>query len=60
VGQNTEPKKLSNIPEMEDQELEKLWGKHEPEDFEGWKETGLKFQRPDQKKIHRDVVPIST
>lgn len=50
MGQNTEPKKLSEIPELEDQELERFWEKYEPEDFEGWKESDLKFQRPTQKK----------
>ncbi len=50
MGQNTEPKKLSQIPELEDQELERFWEEHEPEDFEGWKENDLKFQRPVQKK----------
>ena len=50
MGQNTEPKKLSQIPEFEDQELEKFWEKHEPEDFEGWKENDFKFQCPAQKK----------
>lgn len=29
-------KKLSDIPHMNDEKLEKFWEKNEPEDFEGW------------------------
>ncbi len=44
-------KKLSDIPPMNDEELEKFWGKNEPEDFEGWQEGTLNFIRPPKKLI---------
>jgi hypothetical protein len=52
--------KLSNVPPMNDEELEKFWEKNQPEDFEGWREDTLKFKRPPKKLIqlrldHRDV-----
>jgi len=44
-------RKLSDIPPMNDQELEKFWEKNEPEDFEGWQEQAPKFMRPPKKLI---------
>jgi len=31
---------------MNDEDLEKFWDDHEPEDFEGWQAGALKFKRP--------------
>jgi len=45
------PKKVSNIPPMNDDDLEKFWDKHEPEEFEGWQEGDLEFGRPPKKLI---------
>ena len=44
-------KKLSTITSKSDEELEKFWDKHEPEEFEGWQEGNLKFKRPPKKLI---------
>jgi len=45
------PEKVSNIPPMNDDDLEKFWDKHEPEEFEGWQEGDLEFVRPPKKLI---------
>ncbi|MBW1614215.1 MAG: hypothetical protein JRJ57_09650 [Deltaproteobacteria bacterium] len=50
-------KKLSDIPHMNDEELEKFWEKNEPEDFEGWQEGNLKFVRPPKKLIQLRLEP---
>ncbi|MBA7653371.1 hypothetical protein ES703_61219 [subsurface metagenome] len=50
-------KKLSDIPHMNDEELEKFWEKNKPEDFEGWKEGTLKFTRPPKKLIQLRLDP---
>ena len=44
-------KKVTTIPSMSDEELEKFWDQSEPEDFEGWQEGRLKFKRPPKKLI---------
>ena len=43
--------KASDIPHMNDEDLEKFWDDHEPEDFEGWQEGALRFKRPPKKLI---------
>jgi len=53
----TPSKKLSDIPPMNDQELENFWEKNEPEDFEGWKEGTRKFVRPPKKLIQLRLDP---
>ena len=50
-------KKVSDIPPMNDENLEKFWGGHEPEDFEGWEEGTLKFTRPPKKLIQLRLEP---
>jgi hypothetical protein len=45
------PKRVSNIPSMNDDDLEKFWDEHEPEEFEGWQEGDLQFVRPPKKLI---------
>ena len=50
-------KELSDIPHMNDEELEKFWEKNEPEDFEGWQEGTLEFMRPPKKLIQLRLDP---
>ena len=50
-------KKVSDIPPMNDENLEKFWGGQEPEDFEGWEEGTLKFTRPPKKLIQLRLEP---
>lgn len=50
-------KQISDIPEMNDEELAKYWEEHEPEDFEGWQEGSLKFKRPPKKLIQLRLDP---
>ena len=50
-------KKLTDVPPMNDQELEAFWEKSQPEDFEGWKEGTLKFMRPPKKLIQLRLDP---
>lgn len=50
-------KKISNISSKSDEELEKFWDKHEPEEFEGWQELNLKFKRPPKKLIQLRLDP---
>ena len=42
---------LPDLTKMSDRELEDFWEKHEPEEFEGWKESDLIFTRPPKKLI---------
>jgi len=44
-------KRLSDIPPMNDEDLENFWEKNQPEDFEGWQEGTLRFTRPPKKLI---------
>lgn len=53
----TPSKKLSDIPPMNDEELENFWEKNEPEDFEGWQEGTRKFVRPPKKLIQLRLDP---
>jgi len=48
---------ISNVSSKSDEELEKFWDKHEPEDFEGWQEGKLKFKRPPKKLIQLRLDP---
>lgn len=50
-------KKLSDLPPMDDEEMEKFWDENEPEDFKGWKEGGMKFTRPPKKLIQLRLDP---
>jgi hypothetical protein len=50
-------KKVSKISVKTDEELEKYWDKHEPEDFEGWQEGKLTFKRPSKKLIQLRLDP---
>ena len=50
-------KKLSTISSKSDEELEKFWDKHEPEEFEGWQEGNIKFKRPPKKLIQLRLDP---
>jgi len=50
-------KNVSNVFPRSDEELEKFWDKHEPEDFEGWQEGNLKFKRPPKKLIQLRLDP---
>jgi hypothetical protein len=52
--------KLKNVHDVSprsDEELEKFWDKHEPEDFEGWQQGNLKFKRPPKKLIQLRLDP---
>jgi hypothetical protein len=50
-------KTVSNISSKSDEELEKFWDKHEPEEFEGWEEGNLNFKRPPKKLIQLRLDP---
>ena len=50
-------KKISEVPAMNDEALAKFWESNEPEDFEGWKESDLKFTRPPKKLIQLRLDP---
>ena len=51
------PRKLSDIPPMNDHELQKFWEENEPEDFDGWEQGTLKFTRPPKKLIQLRLDP---
>jgi hypothetical protein len=42
-------KKLTDVPQMSDEELEEFWENNQPEEFAGWQEGELKFKRPPKK-----------
>ena len=44
-------KDVSEIPPMDDEGLERFREAHNPDDFEGWTEGGLKFTRPAKRLI---------
>ena len=50
-------KTVSNISSKSDEELEKFWDEHEPEDFEGWQEGNLNFKRRPKKLIQLRLDP---
>jgi hypothetical protein len=50
-------KKISDVPLMNDDKLEKFWDNNQPEDFEGWLEGALKFKRPPKKLIQLRLDP---
>ncbi|MBW1982242.1 MAG: ribbon-helix-helix protein, CopG family [Deltaproteobacteria bacterium] len=50
-------KKVSHIPPMSDEDLEKFWDEHEPEEFDGWQEGDLQFVRPAKKLIQLRLDP---
>jgi len=50
----------STIPDlsaMTDEQLGDFWEEHEPESFDGWEESNLKFVRPRKKPIQFYVDP---
>ena len=51
-------KNVSIVSSKSDEELEKFWEKHEPEDFEGWQDGNLKFKRPPKKLIQLRLDPV--
>jgi len=48
---------VSEIPPMDDEELERFWETNSPEDFQGWSEGGLKFTRPPKRLIQLRLDP---
>jgi hypothetical protein len=48
---------VSKVSSKSDEELEKFWDKHEPEEFEGWEEGNLNFKRPPKKLIQLRLDP---
>jgi hypothetical protein len=50
-------KNIANIPQMNDEELEKFWENNQPEDFAGWQEGKLNFKRPPKKLIQLRLDP---
>jgi hypothetical protein len=50
-------KKLSDVPPMNDRELEAFWEKNQAEDYEGWKEGTLISARPPKKVIQLRMDP---
>ena len=50
-------KNVSNVSSKSDEELEKFWDKHEPEDFEEWQEANLNFKRSPKKLIQLRLDP---
>ena len=56
-------KQTSEIPRMNDEDLERFWDTHEPEDFQGRTEGELRFSRPAKRLIQlrlesRDIRAI--
>ncbi len=50
--------KILDVPPMNDENLEKFWDGHEPEDFDGWQDGALKFTRPPKKLIQLRLEPL--
>ena len=50
-------KQLSDSLVMNDEDLAKFWENNEPEDFEGWEESNIKFTRPPKKLIQLRLDP---
>lgn len=50
-------KKLSDLPPMNDRELEAFWDKNQPEDYEGWEEGKLAFAPLPKKLIPLRLEP---
>ena len=50
-------KKVSEIPRMNDEDLATFWDNNEPENFEGWQETNMRFIRPPKKLIQLRLDP---
>lgn len=48
---------VSEIPAMDDEDLERFWEAHGPEDFQGWTEGDLKFTRPAKRLIQLRLDP---
>ncbi len=50
-------KHVSEIPSMDDEDLDRFWEEHNPEDFQGWTESGLKLTRPAKRLIQLRLDP---
>ncbi|MEW6666048.1 MAG: hypothetical protein AB1512_12605 [Thermodesulfobacteriota bacterium] len=50
-------KSLSTLPPMDDDQMAGFWDKHDPEEFEGWREGDLDFRRPPKKLIQLRLDP---
>ena len=50
-------KGISDVPPMDDEQLEKFWEVNEPEEFEGWEEGTLDFKRVPKKLIQLRLEP---
>ena len=50
-------KNVSDLPSMNDENLAEFWDNNEPENFEGWQETAVKFTRPPKKLIQLRLDP---
>jgi len=50
-------KKIADVPQMSDEELEKFWENNQPEDFAGWQEGKLNFKRSPKKLIQLRLDP---
>lgn len=50
-------KNLSTLPPMDDDQMAGFWDRHDPEEFEGWKEGDLDFRRPPKKLIQLRLDP---
>ena len=42
---------------MTDDQLGDFWEQHEPEDFDGWEESSLRFARPRKKPVQFHLDP---
>jgi hypothetical protein len=50
-------KNVSDTASMNDEEPERFWDQHQPEDFEGWLEGHSKFKRPPKELIQPRLDP---
>ena len=50
-------KNVSDLPSMNDEKLAEFWDNNEPENFDGWQETAVKFARPPKKLIQLRLDP---
>ena len=50
-------KNVSDLPGMNDENLALFWDNNEPEHFEGWQKTDVKFIRPPKKLIQLRLDP---
>lgn len=50
-------KTLPDTSEMTDEQLAEFWDRHEPEEFDGWKEGDLRFARSPKKHLQLRLDP---